>query len=345
MSTYIREKLPVILIAFLAVVGILLGAVSAATAQNLNHDPSLAPWEGLNGEPALKHWNPMTSTHQGPSGMRRTLIGRAGTTPEQPVPSFPPEKLEPVPDLPSLADGKNNNYRADPNVAQRANSLRQRRVEAPKPVPDFESLHLNNGELRSAQVQIKLSGNNADKESGLSWRLNPVELPIFIDKVRKLQPAISGNVMTDKSNTIYDHIEVNLLGNKGQVYEAVKIYQNKVDLPSDPRPHEDQNRDLELWLLGTAKTFGQKDQIANLINIWSYEDCKALNHTLVDSVPRQCVLPDGTTYLEIDKKVSQKDKAINTFDKCLKAGHPLIVSFPRKCVAPGGRVYIEPPRL
>ena len=344
MSTYIREKFPVILVVLLAAVGILLGAVSAATAQNLNHDPSLAPWEGLNGEPAIKHWNPMTSTHMGPSGMRRTLIGRAGESPEQPAPMFPPERLEPMPDLPSLADQKNN-YRADPNIAQRANSLRQRRVEAPKPVPDFESLHLNNGDLRSAQVQIRLSGNNADKETFLMWRLNPVELPIFIDKVRKLQVSVSGIVPTEKSNTIYDHIEVSLLGNAGQVYEPVKIYQNKVDLPADTLPYEDSNRDLELWLLGTAKTFGQKDQIANLITIWSYEDCKALNHTLVDSVPRQCVLPDGTTYLEIDKKLSQKDKAINNFDKCLKAGHPLIVTFPRKCVAPGGRVYIEPPRL
>lgn len=344
MSTYIREKLPVILVAVLAVLSIVLGAVSAATAQNLNHNPSLAPWEGINGEPALQQWDPMTSTHTGPSGMRRTLIGRAGSTPVPPAPLFPPQRLEPVPDLPSLADDKNN-YRADPNTAQRANSLRQRRVEAPKPVPDFEALHLNNGELRSAEVQIKLSGKNDDKEPSLSWRLNPVELPIFIDKVRKLQVALSGNVTTEKSNTIYSHIEVSLLGNKGQVYQPVKIYQNKVDLPANPRPHEDQNRDLELWLLGTAKTFGQKDQIANLIHIWSYEDCKALNHTLVDSVPRQCVLPDGTTFLEIDKKLSQKDKEITTFDKCLKAGHPLIVSFPRKCVAPGGRVYIEPPRL
>ena len=345
MTTYIKEKFPVILVAFLAFCGIILGAISAATAQNLNHDPSLAPWEGMNGEPALQQWNPMTSTHGAPSGMRRTLIGRAGVIPEKPVPTYPPEHYQPVPDLPSLADGKTQDYRADMDKAARASTLMQRRKEAPRPVPDFEALHLNNGELRAAEVQIKLKGNNADMEKDLSWRLNPVELPIFLDKVRKLEPALSGNVTTEDSKTNYDHIEVTLLGKAGQRYQPVKIFQNKVNLPAESRPHEDMDKDLELWLMGTTKTFGQKEAVSNLIKVWSYEDCKALNFTLVDSVPRQCVLPDGTTFLEIDQKLTEEDKKINNFETCLKASHPIIVSFPRKCVAPGGRVYIEPPRL
>ena len=344
MSTYIREKLPVILIAFLAIFGVVMGVVSAATAQNLNHDPVLAPWQGIGNQPATAPWDPMTSTHSTPSGMRQTLIGRAGVIPEAPAPMYPPQKAERVPNLPSLADSKND-YRANMNAATRATTLRERRVEGPGPVPDFEDLQLNNGELRSAEVKIILTGQNEDKEKELTWRLNPVELPVFIDKVRKLELALGGNVSTQPYGTIYDHIEVSLLGKAGQVYQPVKIFQNKVDLPSDSRPFEDSDKDIELWLLGTAKTFGQKDAIANLIKIWSYEDCKALNHTLVDSVPRQCVLPDGTTFLEIDQKITEKDKSIDNFEKCLKAGHPLIVSFPRKCVAPGGRVYIEPPRL
>lgn len=345
MTTYIREKLPVILIALLAVAGILLGVVSAATAQNLNHDPRLQPWQGQNANPIpnpnFAPWEPLTETHQSPTGMRPTMIGRAGVIPEKPAPLFPPERLEPLPEVPSLADSK----RAGTSAAVRAKTLAQRRVKLPDAVPNFDDLQLNNGEIRSAEVKVLLKGKNTDKEKELTWQFNPVELPIFIDKVHKLDIALGGSVAVTPSGTDYNRLQVRLIGNDGNFYQPVNIYQNRVWIPSINQPHEDQNRDLELWTLGTSKTFAQKDKITSLIKIWSFEDCKALNHTLVDSVPRQCILPDGTTYLEIDQKLSEKDKAIDNFDKCLRAGHPLIVNFPRKCVAPGGRIYIEPPRL
>lgn len=344
MTTYIREKLPVILIIILAVAGVVMGVVSAATAQNLNHDPKLAPWEGVtnsNTNPVLAPWMPEDYTHTDPSGMRPTIIGRAGVIPEKPANFWPPAPVAENLPLNSLADSAHG---PDMGKAMRATSLKERRVKTPNPLPDFAQLQLTNGELRAAEVKVVLK-KGKEAAVDLTWRLNPVEFPIFIDKMVKLKPALSGSVNVTPSETDYDHVEVRMLGNNGQTYQPVSIYQNRVYDPSKQTPLEDTNRDLELWTLGTAKSFAQKDLITNLIKIWSFEDCKALNHTLIDAVPRQCVLPDGTTYLEIDEKLSEADKKIINFDTCLKAGKPLIMSFPRKCVAPGGRVYIEPPRL
>ncbi len=326
---YIREKLPVILVFIIAACLVILGLISAAVAQ-----------------PILKPWTPHEHSGEYVTKMRPTLIGRAGVIPEAPP---PPQSdivsVEELPKLPSLADKhKEKEMRPDMSKVSSAKGLKKRRGTIENPIPNLKELALNNGELRTAEVQILLK-EDKEAQQKLRWHLNPVELPVFLERINKIEPALSGQVTGTPSGTEYRFLQVRLIAKNGVVYQPINIYQNRIRVPGINIPLEDENRELEMWTMGTAKTFAQRSAITKLLKIMSFDECKALNHTLMDTMPRQCILPDGTTFLDIDKKLSDKYRDITNFDKCLHGGHPLIVDFPRKCVAPGGQVHIEPPRL
>lgn len=358
----IKQYIPLALLTILAAMVVFLGVVSAANAQNfsgfLNQEGGqviAGPDAGETEEsdifqPLMPHRNHRMTVQD---DRRPTRIGRAGRLPEDTVRA--PQQPQPyvnLDEMPSLSDNaettSDRGDRLGPtnmSMARRAGDIRRMEHQGPAPIPDFEELILNNQHIRTAEVQVHLKEGQDDQENLLSWRMNPVEYPVFIEKVEALDPTMTGTVPTEETNTAYDHTTVRLVDNEGRTYAPVKIYHNRVNLPGRQVPYQDSHRDLETWTLGTAKRHDQREIIASLINVMSYEQCKALGHTLVDAVPRQCILPDGTTFIEIDEKLTPKDREITSFEKCLKASHPIVDTFPRKCVAPGGRIYVEPPQL
>lgn len=362
-SDIIKQYIPLAVLTILAAMVIFLGVVSAANAQNFNQsnvggEVIAGPDAGKQAppseifQPLMPHKQTERSGRFTPrDDTRPTRIGRAGRLPEDTVRA--PQQPQPTPnmdDMPSLSDGAENDRgtRLGPtnmDRARRAGDLRRMAQQQPSPVPDFEELALNNTHIRTAQVQVVLEKGHKDQEKLLNWRMNPVEYPVFIKKMNALQEPMSGSVSVEGSDSAYDGVKVSIIDNKGTTYAPVKIYQNRVTLPDRSVPLKDSNRDLETWTLGTAKRHDQREIIAGLIHVMSYKQCKALGHTIVDALPRQCILPDGTTFIEINEKITQKDRKITNFEKCLKASHPIVDTFPRKCVAPGGRVYVEPPQL
>ena len=363
----IKQYIPLAILSILAAMVVFLGVVSAANAQS-----NYSPYSGKNqgGEviagpdagakapsseifqPLMPHKETQRSGRFTPrDDTRPTRIGRAGRLPEDPVRApRQPQSTPRLDDMPSLSDNaeKGRGSRLGPNnmdAARRVGDVRRMKREEPAPAPDFEDLALNNTHIRTAEVQVVLKQDKKEEEKLLNWRMNPVEYPVFIKKVNALQEAMSGSVSVEESDTAYDGVKVRLIDNEGTRYAPVTIYHNRVTLPDHSAPFQDSNRDLETWALGTAKRHDQREMIADLIDVMSYKQCKALGHTLVDAVPRQCILPDGTTFIEIDEKITSEDRKITDFEKCLKASHPIVDTFPRKCVAPGGRIYVEPPQL
>ena len=361
----IKQYLPLVLLSFLAAMVVFLGVVSAANAQQFNprfkQDFSNNNTDGKviagpdAGEAQSDIFQPLAPHPQGRfttrDDSRPTRIGRAGRLPRDTVRA--PQQPQPTPNLEemaSLSDEADNasNGRLGPSdmsQARRAGDLARMAAEDDAPTPDFDELTLNNQHIRTAQVQVHLKEGQDDKQTLLSWRMNPVEYPVFIEKVQALEPAMSGSVPVTSSGTAYERTSVRLVDKEGRTYAPVSIYQNQIFLPDSRAPYQDSSRDLETWVLGTAKRHDQREIISELVQVMSYQQCKALGHTLVDGAPRQCILPDGTTFIEIDEKITPKDRQITSFEKCLKGGHPIVDTFPRKCVAPGGRVYVEPPQL
>ena len=358
----IKQYMPLALLTVVVVLVIVLGVVSAAYAQSssvfgmrgVNEDGQViaGPDAGKTvKEPDI--FQPLSPHLPGrfveEDDMRPTRIGRAGLLPRNTVRSpqqpQPPINLE---DMPSLSDNRNSaNNRLGPDMtkARRAGDVARMAQAEPDPIPDFEELMLNNQSVRTAQVQVHLKQGQDDDETLLSWRMNPVEYPVFIKKVHALKPALTGSVPVTPSGTAYARTSVRLVDNEGQTYAPVNIYQNRVFVPGKEAPHEDNNLDLQTWVFGTAKRLDQREIISELIRVYSYDQCKTLGHTLVDTSPRQCILPDGSTYIDIDERLTPEGRKITTFEKCLKGGFPIVDTFPRQCVAPGGRIYVEPPQL
>ena len=364
----LKQYIPIVFLSIAAIALVVLGTLSAAHAQArpsavLQHE--LIIENGVEVNKGQKRFHPIPlRPHNTPhnDALRTTKIGRAGVLPQRPVfkkkePTTPPNWKE----MTSLSDhkkraglngsgfnrSKGNRLGPDLSAARKRGDLRRLKTLPPAPHPDFATLALNNKSIRTAEVKIRLKGlkDQKIKEADLTWRLNPLEHPIFIEKIAALEEPLSGFVNGPPSGSAYAFSEVYLIGEDGTTYAPVRIYQNRVRLPGKQIPLEDSHTNLQDWLFGTAKTYGQKEQLASLIKIQSYNQCKALGHTLVDATPRQCLLPDGTTFIKTQAKYAQANHTIIDFDTCLKAGNPIVNTFPRKCVGPGGKLYIEPPRL
>ena len=342
----------------------------------------LAPHQE-NRSPSQKNAQRSTQTRK---SERATFIGQAGRLPTYSKPTPAPAPKEKAPEkkelsaeeiekIGSLADASQQQDDTDgdqpnsknmgaknmgpknisPEALERARRTGdiERMATEETAIPDFDDLHLNNKKIRTAKVQVHLKEGQDDKQTLLSWRMNPLEYPVFINKVQALAPAMSGSVPIkssgqssgNPSGTAYERTTVELVSKDGTTYAPVSIKHNRVSVPGKDIPRQDSGRELETWVFGTAKRRDQREIISNLIHVMSYEQCKMLGHSLVDGAPRQCILPDGTTYIEIDEKLTPKAREITNFEKCLKRGHPIVDTFPRQCVAPGGRIYVEPPQL
>ena len=82
-----------------------------------------------------------------------------------------------------------------------------------------------------------------------------------------------------------------------------------------------------------------------VLPIFTFDHCRILGNIIVETQPRQCLLPDNNLIFEVPEKATLASLKINNFEMCLKEGQALIHTFPRRCMAAGGRVFTEPPRL
>ncbi len=65
----------------------------------------------------------------------------------------------------------------------------------------------------------------------------------------------------------------------------------------------------------------------------SYEECVAAGYPILKTYPGQCVMPDGTKFIQ--------PIAMNSFEECAK-WYPVMESYPRQCRDGAGKTWIEP---
>lgn len=150
-------------------------------------------------------------------------------------------------------------------------------------------------------------------------------------KLPRKDPAYRGVVLT-----------VEMLD--GRMFAPLRVFEGKL-LDGKQVVAKDYGRMLEYWLFGTARV--RRDQLlgVNVLPVISFEQCRIMGQKVVETTPRQCLLPDNNLLLETTEPPTVASAKLRDFDECLKSGVALIYTFPRRCVAAGGRVFTEPPRV
>jgi hypothetical protein len=132
---------------------------------------------------------------------------------------------------------------------------------------------------------------------------------------------------------------------EGKRFTPLTVFEGKILAPGNQLVARDYGRRLEYWLFSTARL--RRDQLlgAHLLPVVSFEQCRLLGQRVIETTPRQCLLPDNNLLLETPQPVTLAAAKLKDFDGCWKAGLALIYTFPRRCIAAGGRVFTEPPRV
>ena len=107
----------------------------------------------------------------------------------------------------------------------------------------------------------------------------------------------------------------------------------------------DSGREIEFWLFGTTQNTRLRLLATQVLPIFSYDQCILLGNLPVETVPRQCLMPNNNIMLEVPERPTTASLKAVDFETCLQYGQALIDVFPRRCMAAGGRVYTEAPRL
>lgn len=223
-------------------------------------------------------------------------------------------------------------------------SLADRPVGRPGPDQEapirLEKLATDNSVLRDARVTLLGAPEGSDN----SWSLSIIERPLLLSRLLELRQVHKLPPVTVDTETGYRGIEITLYDHDGTRYAPIQIFRDQVRMYGTHPLLRDSGRSLEYWVASTAKTVGQFNVVSLLMPPASYDECQVMGFQIFYSTPRQCVLADGTTFIEGARPIPANARPIVTFEDCeIDPQNRVINTFPRKCIAPGGRLLIEPP--
>lgn len=223
-------------------------------------------------------------------------------------------------------------------------SLADRPVGRPGPDKDapvyLEKLAADNSVLMDARVELLGAPAGSDNK----WSLTIIERPLFLSQLLELKQVDKLPPMVADPETGYEGIRVTLINHDGTQYAPIYVLRDQVRMFGTHPLLRDSGRKVEYWLASTAKTVGQFNIVSQLMPPASYEECQTMGFQILYSTPRQCVLADGTTFIEGARRKAANAPAITSFEVCAADSQNRIINtFPRKCIAPGGRLLIEPP--
>ena len=181
------------------------------------------------------------------------------------------------------------------------------------------------------------------------WEMSSTQRPIFLDRLTNMPekplPIDSIWPHVPQPEMQYHGITVLMRTFKGQRFAPLYIFEGRVEAPNHVLLAPDYGRGLEYWLFGTARI--RRDQMlgATVMPVLTFDECRMLGQRIVNTTPRQCLLPNNNILLETDSIPDLTAARVQNFDQCLLHGRALIYTFPRRCLTTGGRVFTEPPRV
>ncbi|MBI1308607.1 MAG: hypothetical protein GC129_01935 [Proteobacteria bacterium] len=197
------------------------------------------------------------------------------------------------------------------------------------------------------QVMVVVQMGHGDDNP--RWLMSQTHMPVLFDKLMTLpqKPMPEDEIWPklDAPTKSYRGLTVLMKRVDGKRFAPMKVFEGKVTNLQGEMVGPDFGRRLEYWLFGTARV--RRDQMlgVSVLPVLSFEQCRLLGQKIVQTSPRQCLLPNNNLLLEVDEKPTLASARITSFDQCLQKGEALIYTFPRRCVAAGGRVFTEPPQV
>jgi len=186
-------------------------------------------------------------------------------------------------------------------------------------------------------------------EDNPRWEMGATMLPVFFQRILEMpaHPLPIDDVWpkVPAPDPAYRGLVVLLHTTDGKRFAPLRFFSGRVEGPNGTLLAPDHGRGMEYWLFGTARV--RRDQMlgATVLPVLTFEQCRLLGQRIVNTQPRQCLLPDNNLLLESAAMPTVAAARVRTFDGCLEHGAALIYTFPRRCMTVGGRVFTEPPRV
>lgn len=213
-------------------------------------------------------------------------------------------------------------------------------------VPDLQVIISDSTLLQRATVEVQLGMGDQNP----TWQLSQTALQVFPQKLADVLAQAPDGVdrlaVTAKNpEPTYRGLTLALRRVDGQRYATLLVTQGKIRVHGGDVLADDPGRRLEYWLFGTARI--RRDLLlgSQVLPVVTFEQCRVLGNQIVETQPRQCLLPDQNILLETPDPLTRASLRATDFDSCLKHGKALIYTFPRRCMADGGRVFTEPPKV
>lgn len=210
----------------------------------------------------------------------------------------------------------------------------------------LDEIWQNRTDIDQALVVVQMG----QKEDNPQWIMSSTQLDVLLDTLLQFmpeKPVVEDAIWPKlkRPDPKYKGLRVVLRTVWGRHFEPFTVFEGNVTAASGRVMTSDYGRRLEYWMFGTSRI--RRDQMvgATVLPVLTFEQCRLLGQQIVETRPRQCLLPDNNLLLETNEMPTLAAAKIKDFDGCLKNGKALIYTFPRRCLAAGGRVFTEPPRV
>jgi hypothetical protein len=202
------------------------------------------------------------------------------------------------------------------------------------------------GDIRSGTVTVELGLLSENPKWEMRNTVVPVLVKLISDStVRAAGPTDNLWKHMKARQKEYRGLTIRLRTEDGHAIQPLRVFKGRIATESGRLLSPDAGRQVEFWLFGTARIKGDQQLGGRVMPVLTFDECRVMGNPIVDTKPRQCLLPDDGIMLESDDKPTLKSLKAVDFDSCLLHGQSLIYTFPRRCVAAGGRVFTEPPRV
>lgn len=201
-------------------------------------------------------------------------------------------------------------------------------------------------DIDTAMVVVEMG----EGEDNPRWMVGATQLGVMLDTMLQFLPQhpLPEDDLWPKLPPLeprYKGLRLLMQTVDGKRFAPISVFEGRITGPDGTLLSPDYGRRFEFWLFGTTRV--RRDQLlgARVLPVLTFEQCRLLGQRIVNTTPRQCLLPDNNIMLESMEMPTLEAAKVRTFDECLQHGKALIYTFPRRCLAAGGRVFTEPPKV
>lgn len=209
--------------------------------------------------------------------------------------------------------------------------------------PDFKPVNLLQDSEKFSDIKMKLITKDDPEGKNLEWSLDLPFRYVFLSRFATMSRADNYKPVADVWGRNYDKLEITFIRADGRTMPPYYLYQNTIQV--NGMTYVDNNKEIEDWVFSTVRNYKQLEFVNKALNIDNFKRCKDIGNLTHETEPEQCIFPDGTTFLNVNKEMKKDTIRTFNFDDCFNNKNPLISGFPRRCVAPGGHVYTEQPKV